>query len=579
MNIFLKSLSYPPSAKMKDFQTNFIDWNTNFISVVHHHPQILAILLSAACIGNDGRSCPLFHGSLGPLLLAKTDNDAKLQQILAQSHNVTWTQAIHGTFRDLRNVLSLLEKTRYSAKSLKTLEFYVKTETQLAQILSFVKRHCQKLETLVLRAEKARLDSTSFFSTLAAGCAETLTRLKIFHINLPDLSEIYQLEHLEEFELDSSDLGGVTTQQFNKKVPKLKTLVLVELSGFDDDTFAAFLKTMPNLRHLELIKVRGVTGSFLEKTKLPYLESFKLNADTEIQVCGLPHCAETLRELNLSICRIAGIEKWKSFPVLKRVRLLDVTFSAHESENVNFTFNTLNEFIIRTCDVSNPLFAKFLGACRMKSIEFFHVDNCYNFSTEFFEGFPRIPIKNFRHTHIHEPFFERIPLKPETPFIQTVKSIDTKEQLISVEVLKHCPHLEHLAYDATSEGFPDDQVLPTVTSLECCMHFSKNSEKIKLPKNFRVNFPFAERAKFLLNLNVLDEMSDVDSDTVPNIPCLEVQLKSPFDVSDRKHLIAISCKLKQHKSMVTIYFPETCQYELPAPTRNRSRTDPEVCEE
>ncbi len=118
MNIFIRSFSYSPSAD-EDLQTNYI----------YHPPQILSVLLSATCIGNDGRSCPLFHGSLGPMIFGKA-SDGNSRRLLLKSNNITWTQTVFRSnfllFPTLQNeIFQALSKTRYSSRSLKSLHVRV----------------------------------------------------------------------------------------------------------------------------------------------------------------------------------------------------------------------------------------------------------------------------------------------------------------------------------------------------------------------------------------------------------------------------------------------------------------------
>ncbi len=95
MNIFLKSFSHQELAS-DDAETEYIQQapaeEDLQIKYFHHPPQILAVLLSATCVGNDGRSCPLFHGSLAPMIFGKT-SDEKLRRLLLKSNNITWIQS------------------------------------------------------------------------------------------------------------------------------------------------------------------------------------------------------------------------------------------------------------------------------------------------------------------------------------------------------------------------------------------------------------------------------------------------------------------------------------------------------
>jgi hypothetical protein len=189
MNIFIKSFSYPPRAK-KDEQTNF----------THFPPQILAVLLSATCIGNDGRSCPLFHGSLAPMIFGKTDDD-KMRLLLLKSNNITWTQTVFRCndlvrFATLQTeIFETLSKTRYSSKSLKTLQVMVNIEDDKHDLLSFLQTDCEVLETLAIHSEgNFSLQELASFRALT----NTLNRLAWSFQPIPDSQQFQHFNRLQE---------------------------------------------------------------------------------------------------------------------------------------------------------------------------------------------------------------------------------------------------------------------------------------------------------------------------------------------------------------------------------------------
>jgi len=97
--------------------------------------QKAAVLLSATCKGNDPLLplCPLFHGSLGPMLFSDigvVDYERKryisgievhLQSLLINSHNITWSNHVYFPFDKTRcqQLCDILSKTRYSSRSIK----------------------------------------------------------------------------------------------------------------------------------------------------------------------------------------------------------------------------------------------------------------------------------------------------------------------------------------------------------------------------------------------------------------------------------------------------------------------------
>ncbi len=182
MKIFIKSFSYSPDAK-KDIEIQYFC----------HPPQVLSVLVSATCIGNDGRSnCPLFHGSLAPMIFGKTV-DNNMRCLLLKSNNITWTQNVFCgadlfDFATLqKEVFQTLSKTRYSSKSLKSLHAAFNNEEDKSDVLSFLQTGCEALETLEIRGLGANFSFAEL--ALCHALTNSLNRLVWSYQPIPDFQQ------------------------------------------------------------------------------------------------------------------------------------------------------------------------------------------------------------------------------------------------------------------------------------------------------------------------------------------------------------------------------------------------------
>jgi hypothetical protein len=246
MNIFIKSFSYSLFAEV-DQQTKYF----------HHPTQILAVLVSATCIGNNGRSnCPLFHGSLAPMLFGKT-SDERLRLLLLKSNNITWTQNVfrcdfHRFPTLQKEFFETLSKTRYSSKSLKKLQLWVRSQEDKRDVLSFLQTGCEVLETLEIRVR-----GTNFSLQELASCralTNSLNRLVWAYEPIPDAQQFQHFSRLQELCLSETRMND----------EELHPLALLK-----------------NLRRLELYHVTSCSGSFLDVV-CPSLERLRI---LEIREC------------------------------------------------------------------------------------------------------------------------------------------------------------------------------------------------------------------------------------------------------------------------------------------------------
>jgi hypothetical protein len=96
-------------------------------SVVLHSAIVPLVLVSATCIGNDKKSCPLFHGSLAPILFSEIETTESAVQtlhcFLLSSHNITWIKTLSLSNNEdvCCKMISVLLSTRYFSRSVKKL--------------------------------------------------------------------------------------------------------------------------------------------------------------------------------------------------------------------------------------------------------------------------------------------------------------------------------------------------------------------------------------------------------------------------------------------------------------------------
>jgi hypothetical protein len=228
LNIFIKTISHPPSL-IEDFP-----------NVCHSPPQILAVLVAATCIGNDFRSCPLFHGSLAPMIFGKTSVE-NMQRLLLKSNNITWTQTVfrRDDWRRLtalqKEIFQTLSKTRYSSRSLKRLQVTVNSEEDKHDVLSFLQSSCEVLETLEIQGRDPNLSLTELASCRAL--TNSLNRLAWSCQPIPDSQQFQHFNRLQELCLSGTQMND----------EQLHPLALLK-----------------NLRRLQLFHVPLCAGTFLD---------------------------------------------------------------------------------------------------------------------------------------------------------------------------------------------------------------------------------------------------------------------------------------------------------------------------
>jgi hypothetical protein len=430
MNIFLKSFSHQASAR-ENSETEYL----------YHPPQTVAVLLSATCIkdflidektGEVGRSnCPLFHGSLAPKIFGKTDDD-NTRRLLLKSNNITWIQTVFWDYESLlfpmfqKEMIETLSKTRYSSKSLKEREVFVNREEDKQDILSFLQTGGAALKTLEIGALNAILSLKELASIPAL--TNSLNRLVWSHHPIPDSQQLQHFNKLQEFRLYNTSM---------------------------DDEELIPLKSLKNLRRLELVRVSSCSGSFLDVV-CPWLETIRIleirNCKDLTRVSGLMYIDNLLEELTLvDLPRLAGHEKWKEFPLLKIFTLGRVSFDHQEKFALSSdAFSSLDILDLNNGNETDPFHTKILEGCqRKKSSKPIKEINIHtHLEKEGFEALFMVPVEELNldltWTTNHIPL--DILWSEEKIITKTLKKFKwwDFDPVSSISFLKNCKQLEFL---------------------------------------------------------------------------------------------------------------------------------------
>jgi hypothetical protein len=153
MNILLRSLDAFPPVEIELFYRE---------KLVPQEQMKMMVLLSATCVGNDAKSCPLFHGSLAPMIFSRIKFDGRerevtrrvrfrLQLFLLQSNNITWINHISflHVSRHPDTTVNALSQKRYIAASVKSVEI-PDICLQVDQYKSFFRSCCPRIEEICI---------------------------------------------------------------------------------------------------------------------------------------------------------------------------------------------------------------------------------------------------------------------------------------------------------------------------------------------------------------------------------------------------------------------------------------------
>jgi hypothetical protein len=291
----------------------------------------IMVLLSATCVGNDAKSCPLFHGSLAPMIFSRINFDGvedvatrgaryRLQRLLLKSNNITWINHI-SFFRvdDISGpdkIVNVLSQKRYIAPSIKSVEIPGRC-LQTDQLKSFLISCCPRIEEIrlehcnLLIPEVWPIDDVDFeFLSQFTFLTTLILRPHAFCFDC-DFTHV-GIQHLTKLRLKRLHLSGI----------KLKK-----------DAVDEILKTICCITSLEDLNlpVRSVTDCNVHYLKnLPRLQKLRLK-DASISDEGLEQIAsiQTLKSLELKDCRSFTNDGLRHFINLTYLEYLYLDFSQY----------------------------------------------------------------------------------------------------------------------------------------------------------------------------------------------------------------------------------------------------------
>ncbi len=568
---------------------------------IHPPPQILAVLLSATCIGNDGRSCPLFHGSLAPMIFGKTSDD-KMRRLLLKSNNITWTQTLFWCdlvdFPTLqREIFQVLSKTRYSSRSLKRLQVTVDCKEDKRNVLSFLQTGCEMLETLEIGALESNFSLNELASCRAL--ANSLICLRCSDLKIPNFSEIQHFNRLQALRLYNTQIND---EQLHP------------------------LASLKNLRRLEIIRVTSCSGSFLDVV-CPSLTRLQI---LDIRICedfrhvsGLKHLANSLEELSLNslhdLRNLRGHGEWVEFPFLKKLNLVFVSFG-YQIQTFALSpdaFPSLDILELKIKFSNDTFYAKILESCQRESSAPIKRITIHNrLEKEGLEALLMVPVEDFNLDYTQSNHVSSdIPWSEEKIITKTLKKFkwDDLCHVSSIAFLMNCKQLESLALPQISSKIDLSALsnLPLLKELTFKTPLYQ-TEKFLIKDVFRtageniVVLPSIQ--KFVLrfeiavscfeglenifpNLRILESWARVDQRendenllnsflyVVRNFPKLEeIRFNSHTDLSADEMFIPMNTRiprlLKKENPNLNIYYPSLCQYE-PEPEKEATRRDRE----
>jgi hypothetical protein len=369
MNILLKSFEFG-----RPFEEEIL-----FVETVWCPRQSLdsLVLLSATCIGNDGKSCPLLHGSLAPMLFSRkltfTDHQSsycgwdiilagnvipRMQALLIHSDNITWaTELFFSRYtEDLSfnlKMMQILSQKRYFSASVKkvTLQFQL---FQREDFREFLANCCNRVEefewddaiiewdAIKIPFRDEDLEFLSGFTSLT--CLNVgdgydgsvlhhltkLPRLKTLELGCPRQGQYAAIKMISSLKslrsLDLNDFCNATEDGW-RHLSHLFSLerIFVILAAFD---FTGELSKIENLKSIHLISCEITDESLHNLAKLPQLHELIIETCPNITKDGLNHllespclCANKVYFDQESVPREDLVEFWKKLTQRQQEKL------------------------------------------------------------------------------------------------------------------------------------------------------------------------------------------------------------------------------------------------------------------
>jgi hypothetical protein len=407
-------------------------------------------LLSATCIGNDGKSCPLFHSSLAPRFFSVIDTEfinvmnliTPFDELLLNSNTICWAPRVclsstvwcdaEGESKEhhqVRKVCDTLASTRYSSRSIKTL---TTDSNAIVVCQDFVKNHCEVLETVVFYGthENSFDGNLSFLSqSKSAKSIRTLHFYGVMEITDDDIKLLVNLSSLRtlkimrcenvsaeglvalaplanslrEFSFAGIGYYDEDVQGIDIAVEKFNCLEKLYLSLCRIADLQNMLTNLPLLKILDLNACDGITDDdhIQGLEHLRVLESFSMSCIPSVTGKHFHLLPPTLREIHLNSMVITN-EGFESIAQLTSVEVLDLTNSTAQLTDELFvkfaSLKNLRELIVAFSS-KNITDSSFLELAKtLTTLEVLDVASCVGISDVAFVALLP-PQKNLRRLH------------------------------------------------------------------------------------------------------------------------------------------------------------------------------------
>jgi hypothetical protein len=265
--------------------------------------RIAAVLLAATCVGNDGKSCPLLHGSLGPKFFSKIRNAPRLQLFLLHSDCITWTDTIHfPSHNDVENdadasysatlaICKRLAATRYSSESIKSIVWSPFSDQVYDEVRHFIKNHCHALESFYFGLTRYHLGKG---------------KQDLFDYDLSFLSHKKRSSSLRVLEFACEMKIACLEQIAN--VTSLRSLKHPEFSDYfggdgDDDEDAKAYLSLANLSGLEELDLHSIQNA---KKIFPFLKCLTSLHLSSIKTTELKPITSLVNLRRLCVAQVNG---------------------------------------------------------------------------------------------------------------------------------------------------------------------------------------------------------------------------------------------------------------------------------
>jgi hypothetical protein len=284
------------------------------------------VLVSATAVGNDGRSCPLFHSSLVPKVVQAMDFGerefapflfcTKLVSLLIGSHNITWLPKLMLGFVDGDSdptqpippsdiaIMHTLQSTRYSSRSLRELRIMGLLQDEH---IPFIQNHCSHLEVFHYQNEIFASTKCEFDILPVLQNAPFLRELRVSNVELKFSCTTCQpviFRHLTSFEASTCE---ITDEEFLNfaHFPNLERLSLSNISKLTGKSFEQVFKRLKKLRFVIFEQSKSLTDVSAVEFLSDTLEELVIQQSVDVTIKSPGRC-------------------WKTFPFLTKLHVCDI---------------------------------------------------------------------------------------------------------------------------------------------------------------------------------------------------------------------------------------------------------------